>query len=66
MDDLMSDIQEQMEVANEIGDAISNQMGFGQDVDEVSSARFCELIRLTDPCLGIKQCIWVFYLSVVE
>ncbi|XP_022094552.1 charged multivesicular body protein 4b-like [Acanthaster planci] len=34
VDDLMSDIQEQMEVANEITDAISNQMGFGQDVDE--------------------------------
>ncbi|XP_038069998.1 charged multivesicular body protein 4b-like [Patiria miniata] len=34
VDDLMSDIQEQMEVSNEISDAISNQIGFGQDVDE--------------------------------
>ncbi|MCP9263744.1 hypothetical protein DINM_007124 [Dirofilaria immitis] len=32
--DLMEDIAEQQEVANEIAEAISNPVGFGQDVDE--------------------------------
>ncbi|CDW55664.1 Charged multivesicular body protein 4b [Trichuris trichiura] len=32
--DLMDDIAEQQDVANEISDAISNPIGFGQDVDE--------------------------------
>lgn len=32
--DLMDDIAEQQEVANEIAEAISNPTGFGQDVDE--------------------------------
>ena len=36
VDDMMSDLQEQLEVANEISDAISNSTGFGQDLDEVS------------------------------
>lgn len=31
---LMDDIAEQQEVANEISDAISNPIGFGQDMDE--------------------------------
>ena len=30
----MDDIQEQQEIANEISDAISAPMGFGQDIDE--------------------------------
>lgn len=30
----MDDIAEQQEVANEIAEAISNPVGFGQDVDE--------------------------------
>lgn len=30
----MEDIAEQQEVANEIAEAISNPVGFGQDVDE--------------------------------
>ncbi|XP_071784656.1 charged multivesicular body protein 4b-like [Asterias amurensis] len=34
VDDMMSDLQEQLEVANEISDAISNSTGFGQDLDE--------------------------------
>ena len=34
--DLMDDVHEQQEIANEIGEAISNPVGFGQDVDEVS------------------------------
>ncbi|CAJ0585927.1 unnamed protein product, partial [Mesorhabditis spiculigera] len=32
--DLMEDIAEQQEVANEIAEAISNPVGFGRDVDE--------------------------------
>ncbi|VDM91531.1 unnamed protein product [Onchocerca ochengi] len=32
--DLMEDIAEQQEVANEIAEAISNPVGFGQDMDE--------------------------------
>lgn len=32
---LMDEVAEQQEIANEISDAISNPIGFGQDVDEV-------------------------------
>lgn len=32
--DLMEDIAEQQEVANEIAEAISNPVGFGHDIDE--------------------------------
>jgi len=32
--DMMDDISEQTELANEISDAISNSVGFGQDIDE--------------------------------
>ena len=31
---LMDDVAEQQEIANEISDAISNPVGFGQDIDE--------------------------------
>ena len=33
--DLMDDIAEQQELANEISNAISSGIGFGQDMDEV-------------------------------
>ena len=33
--DMMDDIQEQTELADEISRAISEPVGFGQDVDEV-------------------------------
>ena len=33
----MDDVAEQQEIANEISEAISGPVGFGQDVDEVSS-----------------------------
>ena len=33
--DMMDDISEQQEIANEISEAISNPIGFGQDMDEV-------------------------------
>jgi len=32
--ELMDEVQEQQEIANEIGEAISNPVGFGTDVDE--------------------------------
>lgn len=34
--DMMDEIAEQQEIANEIGEAISNPVGFGQDLDEVN------------------------------
>ena len=36
----MDDVAEQQEIANEISDAISNPVGFGQDVDDVSRTLF--------------------------
>lgn len=33
--DLMDEVAEQQEIAQEISDAISNPVGFGQDADEV-------------------------------
>lgn len=42
--DLMDEVQEQQEIANEISDAISNPVGFGTDVDEVSYfALYCAI-----------------------
>lgn len=38
--DLMDDVAEQQEIANEISEAISNPVGFGQDVDEVINMMF--------------------------
>lgn len=35
VDELMADITEQQEVAQQISDAISRPLGFGEDVDEV-------------------------------
>lgn len=35
VDELMADITEQQEVAQQISDAISQPVGFGDDVDEV-------------------------------
>ena len=32
---MMDEIAEQQDIANEISEAISNPVGFGQDVDEV-------------------------------
>lgn len=38
VDDLMQDITEQQELAQEISDAISKPVGFGEEFDEVSEA----------------------------
>ena len=40
----MDDLAEQHELANEIGDAISSPVGFGQDYDEVSEATLSILL----------------------
>lgn len=37
IDDLMQEITEQQDVAQEISDAISNRAAFGDDFDEVST-----------------------------
>lgn len=39
VDDLMSDITEQQDIAQQISDAISKPVGFGDDVDEVRRGR---------------------------
>lgn len=39
VDELMADITEQQDVAQQISDAISRPLGFGDDVDEVPGAR---------------------------
>lgn len=39
VDDLMQDITEQQELAQEISDAISKPVGFGEEFDEVSLNR---------------------------
>ena len=36
--DMMDDIQEQNELSEEITNALSNPVGFGQDVDEVRNS----------------------------
>lgn len=38
IDDLMQDITEQQDVAQEISDAISNRAAFGDEFDEVSTS----------------------------
>lgn len=40
----MDDVAEQQEIANEISDAISNPVGFGQDVDEARTQQYCLLL----------------------
>ena len=40
----MDDVAEQQEIANEISDAISNPVGFGQDMDEVCKTSACNLL----------------------
>ena len=39
----MDDVAEQQEIANEISEAISNPVGFGQDADEV---RWYRVVRM--------------------
>lgn len=58
---LMDEVAEQQEIANEISDAISNPTGFGQDVDEV------RLPILSKNCLAVESCdcvTWRFCIVV--
>lgn len=41
VDDLMQDITEQRELAQEISDAISKPVGFGEEFDDVGASYFC-------------------------
>lgn len=49
VDDLMSEITEQQDIAQQISDAISKPVGFGDDVDEV--AKKCTFLLGPDPTL---------------
>jgi hypothetical protein len=42
----MDDVAEQQEIANEISEAISNPVGFGQDADEVRWYRVVKSVAL--------------------
>jgi len=42
VDQTMDSIREQMDLTNEISDAISNPVGMGNMVDEVSRAILCD------------------------
>lgn len=53
--DMMDDIQEQTELADEISRAISEPVGFGQDIDEVT---LCYLK------ISVNQC-WLRFLHEV-
>lgn len=46
----MDDVAEQQEIANEISEAISNPVGFGQDADEV---RWYRIVRVWHLDFGI-------------
>ena len=52
--DLMDEVAEQQEIANEIGEAISNPVGFGQDVDDVSTVSVVD-IKLINSSLIISN-----------
>ena len=55
--DMMDDISEQTELANEISDAISSSVGFGQDVDEVRNClNYSNIIPENFSCLRLGRC----------
>uniref|UniRef100_A0A3Q1GHR0 Charged multivesicular body protein 4Bb n=1 Tax=Acanthochromis polyacanthus TaxID=80966 RepID=A0A3Q1GHR0_9TELE len=57
VDDLMQDITEQQELAQEISDAISKPVGFGEEFDEVSGASaHVEVLLSAD---GGSSCLWI-------
>lgn len=57
---LMDDVAEQQEIANEISDAISNPVGFGQDVDEVSIKCPCPML------IGVNEKINALYVMCLS
>ena len=48
---LMDEVAEQQEIASEISDAISNPVGFGNDVDEVGETREKNASNCVHVCL---------------
>ena len=52
---MMDDIQEQNELADEITNALSNPVGFGQDVDEVRAMQMC--VRGGGCVWGRRMCV---------
>uniref|UniRef100_A0A8D0FDB7 Uncharacterized protein n=1 Tax=Strix occidentalis caurina TaxID=311401 RepID=A0A8D0FDB7_STROC len=53
IDDLMQDITEQQDVAQEISDAISNRAAFGDEFDEVSTSVNDSLYLVPITCFPI-------------
>uniref|UniRef100_A0A8C7HBL7 Charged multivesicular body protein 4c-like n=1 Tax=Oncorhynchus kisutch TaxID=8019 RepID=A0A8C7HBL7_ONCKI len=53
VDDLMQDITEQQELAQEISDAISKPVGFGEEFDEISQRLGCSYQELDKNLLEI-------------
>jgi len=52
----MDEIAESHDIANEIGEAISNPVGFQQDIDEVNvHFELCKLLFVYTLCLRKKQ-----------
>ena len=47
VDDVMDEIREQMDLANEVSNAISQPVGFGMELDEVTIFYPCEIYKLT-------------------
>jgi hypothetical protein len=63
----MDDVAEQQEIANEISDAISNPVGFGQDVDDVSIRCSClTLISANEKRSATSMmCLSVFHFGIL-
>ena len=49
--DMMDDITEQNEIAQEIGDALSAPVGFNQDLDEVYNIGFLVFAKPSKHCM---------------
>ena len=58
----MDDVQEQQEVAAEIGEAISNPVGFGHDVDEV----WRWFVPLLDCQYKMTACVFIMSACLVQ
>lgn len=55
VDELMADITEQQEVAQQISDAISRPVGFGDDVDEVIGRGGQGMLKARDQSEGMPK-----------
>ena len=56
--DLMDDIQEQQDIANEISEAISNPVGFGADVDEDELLAELDELEQVNKAEDVMLCFW--------